>query len=302
MQRKLTIETLTEHSIRFTLKNVSISYANALRRVIISEVPTMAIEFVNMKENTSSLHDEFIAHRLGLIPLYSHTVDSFNYPLECTCQESEDICPVCSVKFTLKVKNTTNQPLEVTSADLVQDSITKEHQKGVLPVRFTLPNNENQQRHIPIMKLGPNQQLDIECIAKKGQGKEHAKWSPVCLCSMKVQPKISLGDENMIKLTKDQKKEFVNCCPKKVFNFNEKNNNIEIVNENDCVFCFECKAKQKDFNLEDLVKVDDGQYIFDIESTGSLKPDEIIGSAFERLEETLKHLETALNKVNYSAR
>ncbi len=52
-----------------------LSYANTLRRIIISEVPTIAIEFVNTKENTSPVHDEYLGHRLGLIPLISSTVD-----------------------------------------------------------------------------------------------------------------------------------------------------------------------------------------------------------------------------------
>ncbi len=71
----LTIESLTKDRIVFRLKNVPLSYANSLRRIIISEVPTMAIEFVNIKENTSPVHDEYIAHRMGLLPLQSSTVD-----------------------------------------------------------------------------------------------------------------------------------------------------------------------------------------------------------------------------------
>ena len=62
---KLEIESSTEEKIVFRLKNVNKAYANSLRRIILSEVPTMAIEFVKIKINTSPLHDEFIAHRLG---------------------------------------------------------------------------------------------------------------------------------------------------------------------------------------------------------------------------------------------
>ena len=60
--------------VEFTLSKTEISVANALRRIILAEVPTMAIEIVNMEANSSVLFDEFIAHRMGLMPLSSHGV------------------------------------------------------------------------------------------------------------------------------------------------------------------------------------------------------------------------------------
>jgi len=49
--------------------NIDVSFVNALRRIMISEIPTVAIEKVYMWNNSSIIHDEVLAHRIGLIPL-----------------------------------------------------------------------------------------------------------------------------------------------------------------------------------------------------------------------------------------
>jgi DNA-directed RNA polymerases I and III subunit RPAC1 len=53
----------------FELIGVDTSFANALRRILLSEVPVVAFEHVYMLNNTSIIHDEVLAHRIGLIPL-----------------------------------------------------------------------------------------------------------------------------------------------------------------------------------------------------------------------------------------
>ncbi|HIP75315.1 MAG TPA: DNA-directed RNA polymerase subunit D, partial [Thermococcus paralvinellae] len=58
-----------EDAVRFILEGVDTAFANALRRTIIGEVPTFAIDEVEFYENDSALFDEIIAHRLAMIPL-----------------------------------------------------------------------------------------------------------------------------------------------------------------------------------------------------------------------------------------
>lgn len=87
---------LSNYVMKFELLNTDLSVANSLRRIIIAEIPTMAIDLVEVVENTSALHDEFIAHRLGLIPLTSYGVDGFQFPDQCVCAS---MCERCSVQF-----------------------------------------------------------------------------------------------------------------------------------------------------------------------------------------------------------
>lgn len=63
------IEYLNELNSEFDLIGVDPSIANAFRRIMISEIPTLAIEYVYIENNTSIIQDEVLAHRLGLIPL-----------------------------------------------------------------------------------------------------------------------------------------------------------------------------------------------------------------------------------------
>jgi DNA-directed RNA polymerase subunit D len=150
---KVEILSLNENEIKFSVDGLSQSLASALRRVMLSEVPTMAIEWVDFKKNDSALNDEIIAHRLGLVPL---TFDKkvYNLPSECSCNGKG--CSRCQVKLTLKKKG----PCTVYAEDL------KSTDKDVKPV---YPK-------IPIVELLEDQELQLEATAQLGIGREHAKW------------------------------------------------------------------------------------------------------------------------------
>src|SRR5436853_5987486 len=92
---------IEQETLRFALSDVSPAFANALRRIMISEIPVMAIDDVMILENNSVMYDEILAHRLGLVPVT--TDGSYNLPEECTCK-SEVGCEKCRKSLSLGVE------------------------------------------------------------------------------------------------------------------------------------------------------------------------------------------------------
>jgi len=142
----------TERSLEVVLEDIDTGFVNALRRIAMSEIPILAIEWVEFSDNDSGLFDEDIAHRLGLIPLVFP--DKFNLISECTCKGKG--CSRCQVKFLLEREG----PAMVKSSDLMSDD------DEVYPL----------DKEIPIVELLENQKLKLQAIAQLGFGKDHAKW------------------------------------------------------------------------------------------------------------------------------
>jgi len=79
---RIEVKHATKELVKFTLRDTDASVANALRRIILAEVPTMAIDIVNVEDNDSVLFDEFLAHRMGLLPLTSEGIGDLEPDLE----------------------------------------------------------------------------------------------------------------------------------------------------------------------------------------------------------------------------
>ena len=124
----------------FHVKGADVHLLNAIRRTVLSDLPSFAIEDVSFYENTSPLFNEYIAHRLAMIPL---TFD-------------ENASP--DVKITLSI--------EATGPSIVYSKDFKSTDDKITPAT----------QHIPIMTLMENQTLRLEAVAILGSPSQHAKF------------------------------------------------------------------------------------------------------------------------------
>lgn len=257
-----------ELSIRLLIRGVDVPYMNALRRIVISEVPCMAVDEVVIIENSSILQDEAIAHRLGLIPLKTD-LDSYNLPEECPCK-SEFGCNLCRVTFALdsEAKEGTKT---VYSSELVSEN------PSIAPVSGA----------IPIIKLAKEQRLRLEAYARLGKGKNHAKWQPVAMCAYKYFPKIQISSKRC-----DACGKCVEICPRKVLAKTDKK--VEVRDLMACTLCQDCveACPQKPSAIE--VGWEENSFIFNLESSGAIPPERIMVEATKILDKQLSELESQI--------
>ncbi len=242
---------------RFILSKTTPSYANTIRRLIMSEVPTMAIEDVEFRQNNSVLYDEMVALRLGLVPLTTD-IKAYNLPSKCSCNGAG--CARCQLKLTLKA----NGPKTVYSKDI------KSKDPKVKPVF----------EEIPIVKLLEGQSLEFEATAVLGQGKEHAKWIPGHVYFQNT-PKIKI-----LKQPKDADA-LAESCPKKIFDAKGGKLSINEKKLLECDYCEACLHIAEEAGVVE-VKLDESEFIFTIESWGQLSPKEMIEKSLEIFDEKLE--------------
>ncbi|CAI5956563.1 unnamed protein product [Closterium sp. NIES-64] len=224
LQRMPTIHVreIRERFMKFELRDTDVSVANVLRRVMMAEVPTIAIDLVEIANNTSVLNDEFIAHRLGLIPLVSDRAMSMKFSRDCDACDGDGPCEYCAVEFTLNVKCTGDETLDVTTHDLIPSS-SDDSDDAVLPVDCTrrIEGEDGEEKGIVILKLRKGQEIRLRAIARKGLGKDHAKWSPASPVTFMYEPEITINHTLMDGMTLDERREWVDSCPTQVFGIDE---------------------------------------------------------------------------------
>ncbi len=252
-----------DNKLVFLLKESNPAFANTLRRMMLAEVPTLAVRKVTFVKNSSALFDEMIAHRLGLLPLTTD-LESYNMMEKCSCKGAG--CVKCQVSLTLNCEG----PLTVYASDL------KCQDPAIKPVHGK----------IPIVKLLKGQELEFEAVATLGQGKEHAKYS-AGLIYYKGYPKITIDK------VKDAEA-VAKSCPTHVYEVSGKS--LKVTDPEKCILCNACvEVNEPKDGL--TVEASDKEFIFYVESFGKLKPEEMVTCALDMVNEKVDELTAALEKA-----
>lgn len=307
---RIEVNKLTEEDMEFDMIGIDPSIANAFRRILLAELPTMAIEKVLIANNTSVIQDEVLAHRLGLIPIKAdprlfdfmsendtpNEKNTIVFKLHVSCEKGG---PRLTVKtdelkwlpsgsdFLLETKevpsNPTSKPKTYTSFSCSQDSLPE---LSANPIGPKHPD-------IIIAKLGPGQEIELEAHAVKGMGKTHAKWSPVSTAWYRMLPEVVLLQE-----VKDAKaEELVKKCPVNVFDIEDiakGNKRATVARPRDCTLCREC-IRGDDWEKYVALRRVKNHFIFTIESTGALPPEVLFTEAVKILEDKCERVITELS-------
>ncbi|KAG7268487.1 hypothetical protein CRUP_000209 [Coryphaenoides rupestris] len=114
---RIDIVDMEESSMEFDMVGIDASIANAFRRILLAEVPTMAVEKVFIYNNTSIVQDEILAQRLGLVPIKADP-RLFEYrDADNQVEDEEEGSEIDTIKLQLKVKCTRNPRATKDTAD-----------------------------------------------------------------------------------------------------------------------------------------------------------------------------------------
>lgn len=258
---------------RFLLAGCTLSFANSIRRAMIGEVQTLAIDEVKIYDNTSALFDEMLAHRLGMIPITSDE-GCFVPRDECGCGGAG--CTSCTVVLTMSVEG----PGMVTSRDLISED----------------PRIAPADPDIPIVKLTKDQKLVLEARAVVSCGREHAKWQPTTACGYKNYPVIIISEKC------DACGQCVDECPREILEISKGRVAVAEGKLEACSLCKLCERACLNTGIgeESAIRIgtDESRFLFVVESDGSLPAGRIVVKALEYLKSQSGELSAQLEELS----
>ena len=239
-------------SLKLRIKGYDLDMINALRRFCLVEVPVLAIDDVVILENSSLMYDEVLAHRLGLIPI----VTPHKY-----LEGGEDGVQVMLV------------------LDARAGTVTRTIYSGEL-VSAEDREVKPASAEIPIAELAPGQSIKLEAYAKLGRGKVHAKWQATSKAVAKPTPVVTIKNASTAK-----REQLEGICP--VHILASKDSKLVVTNPLECTYCMECEKLDPD---SISIKESKDDYIFSLESVGSVDAEDILMAGADIMMKDFKDL------------
>lgn len=161
-------------TVDFELHDVELAMVNALRRIILTDIENVAFycepfetnRSVLVIKNTGALHNEFILHRISLLPICLSKMQIRGF-------KSSDWL------FTLHAVNKTSAMMNVSSGDIEVTYRGKVQNDPVFPI---FPKNSITGDTILITKLRPGEELHLEGRAEKNTARTFAGFQAVSAC------------------------------------------------------------------------------------------------------------------------
>ncbi|GMI09849.1 hypothetical protein TrVE_jg7417 [Triparma verrucosa] len=299
------------------LSNIDVSIANAIRRILLADVPTMAIETVYIDQNTSITHDEVLSHRLGLMPVLADPTEfevggdedtdwnTLVFRLDVTCPPAPPPPPPSSAPSAPPTPSSETPPTTATRLAQKHLSTPPPPPKNFLPVYSHslewIPCGDQSTRllippkimsDILITKLRPNQKITLEAHCKKSNGTDHAKFSPVCTASYRMLPVIKMLDN-----VRGEDAEELCTLEPGVFKLIEKDGEVEAVID-DPMKCTMSRNYLMNPRLKSKIKIERSgrDFIFCIESVGQVEPKKLLKRAVQILKEKGERLVRVLEE------
>lgn len=179
------VDNLSEanNTLKFTLSGVNVSMANALRRIMLSDIPCVVLDTSIDDENdpscvitsnNSRFTNEIIKQRLGCIPVHINDLST----------------PIDQYVAELNVKNNTMQVMTVTSKDFKIKNTTNGKYLSDADTNRIFPSNKQTGYHIDIMRLRPKiseeipgEEINLTCKFKISDASEDASYTVVSTCA-----------------------------------------------------------------------------------------------------------------------
>ncbi|XP_046393255.1 DNA-directed RNA polymerases I and III subunit RPAC1 [Ischnura elegans] len=277
---RIEIRRIDGMEMEFDLIGMEAAIPNAFRRILLVELPSMAIEKVFVYNNTSIIQDEVLAHRLGLIPLKADP-RRFEYRQE----GDENGTEQDTLEFELKVNCTTNKSAPKDSCD--PDEIYVNHKVYSGSFKWLPIGNQSDvysasdvgpvHDDILINSMRPGHKLDIKVHAVKGIGRDHAKFSPVATAFYRLLPEITLTRE----VEGDHAYKLQSCFTPGVIKVVDTDDGRRVAKVEDARYDMCSRNVFRHKELADAVKMDRvrDHFIFSIESVGAIPPEVLFKEA-----------------------